>query len=223
MTVPARRLAILLVAAGFLLTGAAAGIVFLVAHTQVSPEAIRSSVIRGEAVARAWTLPAAATFRRDVAWQSNASLCGPASLANVFRSFGEMPVTESGVLADTGLCWTGFCLLGLTLDELADVARSKTRRSVTVIRDITPEEFRAHLRKSNDPSRRYVINFDRKVIFGSGAGHHSPIGGYLEDEDLVFVLDTNREYQPWLVERSRLFGAMNTLDGSRTRGMLLIE
>jgi hypothetical protein len=51
----------------------------------------------------------------------------------------------------------------------------------------------------------------------------SPIGGYLEREDLVFVLDVNRAYQPWLVERPRLFGAMDTWDGNKKRGMLLIE
>jgi hypothetical protein len=47
--------------------------------------------------------------------------------------------------------------------------------------------------------------------------------GYLESEDLVFVLDVNRDYQPWLVERSRLFAAMNTFDGEKKRGLLLIE
>ena len=63
----------------------------------------------------------------------------------------------------------------------------------------------------------------RKPIFGDGVGHHSPIGGYLEAEDLVFVLDVNRNFRPWLVERSRLFAAMNTYDGNTKRGLLLIE
>ena len=67
------------------------------------------------------------------------------------------------------------------------------------------------------------INFSREPIFGTGAGHISPIGGYLEDEDLVLVLDVNRDFQPWLVKRERLFAAMDTLDGASKRGMLLIE
>jgi hypothetical protein len=58
---------------------------------------------------------------------------------------------------------------------------------------------------------------------GAGTGHHSPIGGYLEAEDLVFVLDVNRDYQPWLIERARLFAAMDTWDGNKKRGLLLIE
>jgi hypothetical protein len=40
---------------------------------------------------------------------------------------------------------------------------------------------------------------------------------------LVFVLDVNSDYQPWLVERKRLFAAVNTFDGDKKRGMLLIE
>ena len=141
----------------------------------------------------------------------------------MFRSLGEPADTEPEVLAGTGKCWTGFCIMGLTLDELADVARAHTRRKVTVLRDLTAEEFREHLRRSNDPGRRYIINFTRQKIFGAGGGHHSPIGGYLEDEDLVLVLDVNREFQPWLVERERLFAAMDTLDGGSKRGMLVIE
>jgi hypothetical protein len=43
------------------------------------------------------------------------------------------------------------------------------------------------MRRSNDPGRRYIVNFSREQIFGAGVGHHSPIGGYLEDGDLVFV------------------------------------
>src|SRR6185295_10795444 len=120
-------------------------------------------------------------------------------------------------------CWTGFCMMGLTLDELASLARTKTKRSVTVLRDLTPAEFHAHLKRSNETGRRYIINFNRREIFAAGSGHHAPIGGYLEAEDLVFVLDVNRDYRPWLVERARLFAAMDTQDGARKRGMLLIE
>ena len=89
------------------------------------------------------------------------------------------------------------------------------------LRDLSEEQFQEHLRRSNDLGRRYIVNFSREKIFGGGVGHHSPIGGYLEPEDLVFVLDVNPAYQPWLVERRRLFDAVNTLDGDRKRGLLL--
>jgi hypothetical protein len=197
---------------------------FVLRPPSVPPEAIAASVTRTpETLDRAWQLPVAATFRRDVDWQSNGSLCGPASLANAFRSLGDDRDTEAEVLAGTGRCRLGFCFMGLTLDELAEVARADPKRKVTVLRDLTPEAFREHMRHANDPGRRYIVNFTRKGIFGAGAGHHSPIGGYLEDEDLVFVLDVNDKFKPWLVERERLFTAMDTMDGDRKRGLLLIE
>jgi Phytochelatin synthase len=193
-------------------------------QSKVSPEAIASSVTRtSELVGRGWGLPVAATFNRQLKWQSNASRCGPAAVANAYRSLGELANTEEKVLAGTGRCWTGVCLFGLTLDELADVARVHTSRKITLLRDLSEEQFRDHVYRSNDPARRYIVNFSRERIFGAGVGHHSPIGGYLEAEDLVFILDVNPDYQPWLVERKRLFEAVNTLDGKKTRGLLLIE
>jgi hypothetical protein len=216
------------------LTIAAAGLVLLIGlglgagtalqPAKVTPAEIQSSVTRTpELMARAWALPAAAAFAGKLDSQTNSSSCGPASLANVFRSLGEPTTTEQAVLAGTRKCMTGMCLMGLTLDDVADMARAHTKRSVTVLRDLTPEAFREHLLKSNDGSRRYVVNFARKSIFGGGPGHHSPIGGYLEDKDLVFVLDVNAEYGPWLIERPRLFAAIDTLDGEKKRGLLLIE
>ncbi len=214
----------ILTAAGLLAAGLLSAGALVVGQSKVSPQAIASSVTRTpELVERAWRLPVAATFNRQLTWQSNRSRCGPAALANTYRSLGEAAITEAKVLAGTSRCWTGVCILGLTLDELADVARVNTSRKVTILRDLSEEQFREHLRRANDPGRRYIVNFSRERIFGAGVGHHSPIGGYLEPEDLVFVLDVNPDYQPWLVERTRLFRAVNTIDGEKKRGLLLIE
>jgi hypothetical protein len=210
------------VAVGFVLLSGSA--YFAVGRPGVPPEAIRSSVIHSsELIDRAWRLPVATTFKTEITWQSNSSRCGPASVANTLRSLGEQKTTETQVLEGTGKCWTGICFMGLTLDELADVVRAKTRRRITVLRNLTGEEFREHMKRSNDPGRRYIINFAREKIFGAGVGHFSPIGGYLEGEDLVFVLDVNERYKPWLIQRQRLFSAMDTLDGDKKRGLLLIE
>jgi Phytochelatin synthase len=198
--------------------------ILALAPSRVPPEAIESSVSRAQQVLdRAWDLPVAATYKPRLVWQSNASLCGPASLANVLRSLGDTAVTESAVLANAGPCWFGICPLGLTLDQLAQVAQAHTNQKVTVLRDLSEEAFREHMRRTNDLSRRYIVNFSREKIFGAGVGHHSPIGGYLDDDDLVFVLDVNRNFRPWLIARTRLFSAVNTLDGERNRGLLLIE
>jgi hypothetical protein len=217
-----RRLILGVAVCAALLGGGAA--VFVAVQPRVSPEAIETAVVRTpELVQRAWHLPVAAAFNSDVIWQSNGSRCGPASIANAFRSIGEEETTEAQVLEGTGKCWTGFCIIGLTLDELAEVARAHTERKVTVLRDLTAEQFREHMKHSNDPDRRYIINFTREEIFGGGGGHHSPIGGYLEAEDVVFVLDVNENYKPWLIESDRLFKAMDTFDGDRKRGLLMIQ
>ena len=99
-----------------------------------------------------------------------------------------------------GKCSTGACLGGLTLDELAEVTRPKTSKKVTIVRDIGIDELRAHLRRSNDATRRYLINFHRGLLFGKGVGHHSPIGGYLPAEDLALVLDVNGKRGLLLIE-----------------------
>jgi Phytochelatin synthase len=219
-----RRVLIGLLAMAALIGMVAGAAIFTLNLSAVPPEAIQKSVNRApEMLERAWRLPVAATFKPTLTWQSNASRCGPASIANVFRSFGDVAATEADVLAGTGRCRLGICVFGLTLDELAEVAQANTTRKVTVLRDLTPEAFREHLRRANDLKRRYIINFTRERIFGAGVGHHSPIGGYLEAQDLVFVLDVNRDFQPWLIERSRLFSAMDTYDGEKKRGLLLIE
>lgn len=207
-----------------IITAGLAGAGALVLQSRVPSQAIASSVTRTpNLIERAWHLPVAATFGEYVNWQSNGSRCGPAAVANAYRSLGDAASTETKVLAGTGRCWTGLCILGLTLDELAEVARANTNRKVTVLRDLSEDQFLEHLRRSNDPSKRYIVNFNRAQIFGTGVGHHSPVGGYLEAEDLVFVLDVNSEYRPWLIERKRLFAAVNTFDGDKKRGLLLIE
>ena len=178
-------------------------------------------------LARAWALPVARTYDHRVVPQSNGSVCGPASLANVFRSLGDPDASSQRTIANSGLCRTGYCIPGLTLDELAAMAQAQrnTTRRVSVVRDITLDEFRGYLRGANGPARRYVVNFQRGLLFGKGAGHHSPIAGYLEEEDLVLVLDVNAAFGPWLVSSERLFRALDSIDDSsgKKRGLLVFE
>lgn len=174
---------------------------------------------------RAWSLPVASTFQRSVVSQTNGSVCGPSSVANILRSLGDGSASQSKVIKGSGHCVTGLCIPGLTLDELAEMAQKKTTKKVTLLRDLTLEDLRAHLKRSNDPSRRYLANFHRGMLFGKGVGHHSPIAGYLEAEDLVLVLDVNGAFGPWLVSSERLFAAIDTIDTStgKKRGLLAFE
>src|SRR5262249_17965883 len=158
-------------------------------------------------LARAWAPPVARTYAHRVDFQPNGSICGPTTLANVLRSEGETPTTPAGGLEGTGKGWSGHCWAGVTLEELSDGMAARTARTVTVMRDLTLEQFRAEMLRTNDPSSRYTVNFHRGMLFGKGGGHHSPIAGYLPDKDLVFVLDVNGTFGPWLVSTERLFRA----------------
>lgn len=174
---------------------------------------------------KAWALPVARLYRSVIDYQHNGSFCGPTTVVNVLRSLHQ-PGDQATILQDTGIATVmGMLPGGLTLDQLAALARQKLGREVTVLRDLDLAGFREHLRHANDPARRYVINFTRLPLFGAGGGHHSPIAAYLVGEDLVFVLDVNKDYSPWLVKPERLFDAMNTLDADagKKRGLLLIE
>jgi Phytochelatin synthase len=174
---------------------------------------------------KAWALPVAAAYQSDIDFQGNASVCGPTSLVNVLHSL-KQPGNQESILQGTNFSTVlGYLPEGLTLDQLADIARMKLQKKVTVLRDMDLTAFREQLSHVNDPSRRYVINFTRGPLFGTGGGHHSPIAGYLNEEDLVLVLDVNRKYGPWLVRSERLYEAMNTVDTSaqKKRGLLLIQ
>lgn len=174
---------------------------------------------------KAWALPVARLYRADIDYQQNGSFCGPTTLVNVLHSL-NLPGDQATLLDGTGIATVmGMLPQGLTLDELADVARQKLGRKVSVLRGLDLAGFREQLRHANDPARRYVINFTRVPLFGSGGGHHSPIAGYLVDADLVMVLDVNRNYGPWLVKPERLYQAMDTVDttAGKKRGLLLIE
>lgn len=178
----------------------------------------------GALLARAWTLPVASAYREGgFEYQANPSFCGPTSAANVAQSLGSN-VTQQTVLRGTSIKpFLGF-VAGVTLDQEAEILRSATGRPVEVLRDLDIETFRAHLRQSNDPALRYVVNFNRAALWGTGHGHISPLLGYLEEEDLVFVGDVNERFRPFLVSSGRLLEAINTRDTStgRSRGLLRV-
>jgi hypothetical protein len=203
---------------------AVGGIARVIALFKIGAEATHTQVDRRSwLLDKAFSLPVASKYGRLPYYQTNSTFCGPASLVNVFRSLGEAPGDEAAVLRNSGKCGLGFCWMGLTLNDLGEVARRQGRHRVTVLRNLTQEAFRDHLRRSNRPELRYVVNFTRKKIFGAGGGHHSPIGGYLEPEDMVLVLDVNEDFGPWTVSRELLYNAVDTLDGAEKRGLLLIE
>lgn len=178
---------------------------------------MRPSFQQADLLTEAWDLPVARRYR-PLQPQGFSSICGPTSVANVLRSLevktGRNPLR-------------GFGLRAMTLDQLvseaAEVAPAGWR--VTAVRPRSVDALRAELSAANLEHRRYVGNFVRSAIFGHGGGHHSPIGGFLEREDLAFVLDVNASYGPWLVPTEKLFEAMTAVDRSsgKARGLARFE
>lgn len=163
-------------------------------------------------LAKALALPIARLYAP--LWsQTFTSICGPTSVANVLRSMSV--TTKQNPFRPFGL-------RPMSLDQLVresvEVVPAGWR--VEIVRPSTVDELRAELFSANDASRRYVSNFDRRPLFGAGGGHHSPLGGFLEDEDLALVLDVNARFGPWLVEPHRLLHAMTT---SPSRGLARFE
>ncbi len=179
---------------------------------------------RPELLTRAWALPAASRYFQPVVSQTNPSACGPTSVANILGSWG-VSTTADQVAAHGKGCWAGICFGGLTLNQLADAASATTKLKVTVVHPPSVEALREELAHANEPNTRYSVNFHRGPLFGTGGGHHSPVGGFLAADDLVFVLDVNASYGPWLVSTARLFEAMDTQDTSsgEKRGLIKFE
>ncbi|MCJ2006641.1 phytochelatin synthase family protein [Methylobacterium sp. J-092] len=176
-------------------------------------------------LARAWALPVAAYRRRPYEYQSNPSFCGPPTVANLLRSLG-VDFSQADVLRGTAFQpWFGVLLNGLTLDELADLIRRRLDRPVHVVRGLTSPAFRGLMKSGNDPDRRLIVNFHCGPVFGRGAGHFSPILGYLPDADLVFVGDVNGDYRPFLIDSESLWRAVATRDSTsgKTRGLLIVD
>ncbi|MFZ1827666.1 MAG: phytochelatin synthase family protein [Candidatus Competibacteraceae bacterium] len=174
---------------------------------------------------QAWQLPVARTYPNPIEYQINGAFCGPAAAVNLLRSLGVGRRDQESLFDKADVSRWKARFMGLTLDELAALIRANGAPDVTVLRDLSPEEFRAHLRRANDPAYRYLVNFDRQPLFGVSIGHHSPLGGYWADSDLVFVLDVLDEYQPFLAPAARLYEAMDTPDSEtgKKRGLLLVR
>jgi len=189
-------------------------------RSSIEKPSLRSSGTwqRPDLLARAWALPVARRYAPLLS-QGFTSICGPTSVANVLRSLG-VPAARNPL--------RGFGLRPMSLDQLAmeaaEVVPAPWR--VNAVRPASVEALRVELRASNDEGRRLVVNFARAPLFGAGGGHHSPIGGYLEDQDLALVLDVNASFGPWLVSAERLFEAMSTVADwatGATRGLARFE
>lgn len=165
--------------------------------------------------------------------QRRRAFCGPATSAAVINAarHPSNQVTQFS-LFDTAAPNTkselAVSLSGLTLEELAQLLRAHG----LVVRTVHAEHsdvaaFRAAAQAAlSEPLTFVVVNYDRRALNQSGAGHISPVGAYSTATDRLLVMDVATYKYPYTwVPVHQLWAAMNTVDrdSGRTRGYLLVS
>jgi hypothetical protein len=196
--------------------------------SQPMPERFHAEVqTAGPALNEALAAAPASAYLSDFEFQQSWATCGPASLRNALTSLGEPVESERALFGDADWSWWKALATGMTLDELAALARANAsgRLEVEVARSATLDAFRAALRKVDEPGTRLIVNFDRAPLFGAAVGHFSPVGGYDPETGLVMLLDVTEGYGFSLVPDRILFTATRALDpvAGQPRGLLRIS
>ncbi len=86
-------------------------------------------------------------------------------------------------------------------------------------------DFRKKLKKILADDDNFILaNFDGKALEKTSSGHISPVVAYDEEDDSVLIMDVALHKNLWFfVSLSKLYKAMNTMDGSNHRGYLIIS
>ena len=93
-------------------------------------------------LAQAWAMPVAAKFKEiGTEYQVNGSFCGPASAVYSLRSLGINNYDQKSILKSSSVSQMKVRFMGSTLDELATILRETSKKKVTVLRDISYEQF----------------------------------------------------------------------------------
>lgn len=157
--------------------------------------------------------------------QSYRSFCGPASISTVLRAFGRTQMSQAELLPTIGDKLDVF-YSGMSLAELHELALTVGLKSELVYADrLSVEAFRDQLKSNLEREGDFVlINYDRRVLRQSGAGHISPVGAYDPRRDAFLVLDEASFRYPFTwVPASLLYEAVHTRADENYRGVLFIH
>ncbi len=165
--------------------------------------------------------------------QVRRAFCGPATGAAVINAAlrPQIKVTQSSLFdaaASVIKSELAVSFAGLTLKELAEILRAQGLHVQIVYADQSDiAAFRQAAHSTLSESVTFlVVNYDRRGLGQSGAGHISPIGAFSRATDRLLVLDVATYKYPYTwVPVSELWNAMNTIDSDsgRTRGYLLVS
>jgi hypothetical protein len=153
------------------------------------------------------------------------SFCGPATLATLLRAYGVKDADQQTLFPSVGSKIEVF-YNGLTLPKLAALAQETGLRAEAVHADTVDfDAFRTRLKENLARTGDFVVvNYDRRVLQQEGSGHISAVGAYDDTRDAFLVLDQAAYNYPFTwVPASLLYEAVNTRDGERFRGILLVQ
>ncbi len=118
---------------------------------------------------------------------------------------------------------------GLSLKELHDVLTKIHKLKVKMVmlnqdNEQTFEDFRQDLQNSlNNKNQYFIANFDGQILGKKTHGHISPIIAFNEKKDKVLVMDVALHKNQWYwTDLRQMYKAMNTKDGNKYRGYLLV-
>jgi hypothetical protein len=157
--------------------------------------------------------------------QAYRSFCGPASISTVLRAYGVKQVDQSAIFSSFSSKLSAF-YTGMSLAELSRLAGSVGLQSEIVYADkLDLDTFRERLKSNLRTDSDFVlVNYDRRLVKQSGAGHISPVAAYDETQDAFLVLDEAAYKYPFTwIPTPLLYAAVHTRDGDRFRGVLLIR
>jgi hypothetical protein len=153
------------------------------------------------------------------------SFCGPATIETVLRAYGDVGADQGKLFPSLSSKLDTF-YSGMSLAELAELAHSVGLRAEIAYADaFSLDSFRERLQANLARKGDFVIvNYDRRVLNQSGAGHISSVAAYDRSRDAFLVLDEAAYRYPFTwVPTSLLYQAVHTRAGEHFRGVLFIS
>ena len=153
------------------------------------------------------------------------SFCGPATIETILRAYGDVEADQASIFPSLSEKLDTF-YSGMSLAELAQLAQAAGLRTEIAYADtLDLTTFRTRLQTNlAHPGDFVVVNYDRRVLKQSGAGHISPIAAYDESRDAFLILDEAAYRYPFTwVPAPLLYEAVHTRAGDRYRGVLFIS
>lgn len=118
---------------------------------------------------------------------------------------------------------------GVSLDDLEKILKEVYNLKVESFHATNDtlksiEKFRSLVKKTvNDSDHFMIVNLNNKSIGLKTGGHHSPLVAYDEKTDSVLIMEVGYK-RPWYwVPLEHLYKAMNTKDGNKYRGYLVVS